>query len=99
VLTKSASLDDGCVGRFVHQQVGTERWFNNALVGFEGTQVIVTIKDFGWEYYDEQNDFCTRLTDDVKPTDVGDAKLFVEYDVEVITSTYAVNSWTTVESE
>jgi len=99
VLTKSASLDDGCEGRFVHQQVGTERWFNNALVGFEGTQVIVTIKDFGWEYYDEQDSICTRLTDDVKPTDVGDAKLFVEYDVEVITSTYAVNSWTTVETE
>lgn len=97
VLTQSVTLDPGCEGRFEHQRVGLERWYGNALVSFEGQQVFVTINDIGWEYFEDDDDTCARNVDDVKPTDAGDAKLFVEYTVEVVNTTYAVDSWTTVE--
>jgi hypothetical protein len=99
VLTQSVVVDPGCDGRFEHQRVGLERWYNNALLSFEGTQVFVTINDFGWEYFEDGEDTCVRIVDDVKPTDAGDAKLFVEYSVEVVESTYTVDSWEIAEPE
>lgn len=93
VLTQSVSIDPGCERRFEHQRVGTELWYGDALISFTGTQVFVTIDDFGWEYFESEEESCSRRVDDVKPTDAGDAKLFVQYSVEVVETTYTVDSW------
>lgn len=96
VSTDVMQLDEGCGGRFMHQQIGTEWWANNALVKFEGQRVMVTITDFGWEWYvdDEDLDFCTRFTNTTRPGEEPNAQQFVEYTVEVETTTVTLGSWT-----
>lgn len=93
VLTDLMFLDPGCEGRFVHQQIGTEWWANNALVEFQGTRVWVEVSDFGWEWYEDEDAFCIRVTDSIRPTDRPAAVPFIEYSVEVEVSNFVVDSW------
>jgi hypothetical protein len=96
VLTDAMSLDAGCTDRFMHQQIGTEWWANNALVKFEGRRVMVEITSFGWEWYvdDEDLEFCTRFTNTTRPVDEPNAQQYVEYVVTVEDTTVSLGSWT-----
>jgi hypothetical protein len=94
-----AYLDVGCEGSFVHQKIGTEWWYRNALVEFEGRVVSVTINDYGYEWYVEatEDDFlypsCARQTSYFRDESNPDARLFVEYTVTVTDSVFLVDSW------
>lgn len=95
LLTEVIALDPGCEGRFMHHTIGTEWWANNAMVAFEGTRVFVDITDYGWEWFEDDDDvdLCVRFTDTVRPTDRNDARRFVHYTVSVETSEMVVDSW------
>ncbi len=92
LLTRMVLLDPGCADPFKHQQVGTEWWYDNALVQSEGAAVEVVISDFGWEWYEEEGEGCVRRTSTIEPTNV-EADLFLEYTVAVTTSTFVVDTW------
>lgn len=96
VLTSQVDVLPGCTDRFMHQEVGTQWWYGDALVQFEGRRVFVEINDAGYEWYEDEDDYCLRYTSDVKPTDTT-TELFVEYTVtEEITSS-SVSAWDVVK--
>lgn len=98
LLTEAVVLDVGCESRYQHRAIGTEWWYGDTLVKFEGVRNIVTISDHGWEWYEGGGDECVRRTSTTKPVDESAAKLFVEYVVTVEDSSYIVNSWDVVEA-
>lgn len=89
-----AILDPGCVGSFVHVQEGTEWWYHNVLVKSEAEQSVVNVRDYGFEWFveDEASGSCTRQTSLTR--DDPTAKLFVEYTVTLTTVTQQVSSFT-----
>jgi hypothetical protein len=96
LLTAEVRTIDGCGRRYEHSAIGTEIWANDALVQFTGRRVFIEITDFGWEWYDDDNDFCTRQTARLQPTDNDDAQLFVEYNMIVEETLSTVTSWEVV---
>lgn len=98
-VTESVELDNGCAFRFQHRQTGTEWWYENALVKFEGTRVFVSISDYGWEWFEDEDGTCTRFTSTVKPTDVSDTDLYIEYTVTTEESRYVVDTWELASEE
>jgi len=77
-------LNATCSSNFTHSQVGTQWWFEKVLVGEETTTYSVEVLDYGYEWYEENEDLgvCTRQTSkdqDASP----DAKLFLEYALTV----------------
>lgn len=99
VLTQLATLDAGCEGSFLNQQVGTEWWVDGFMVRFVGKRAVVSINSYGWEWTDRSNNSCTRMTSIARPTDDDiDATLFVEYGVTLEQTTFAVDTWTSTDS-
>jgi hypothetical protein len=97
IVTESVVLDGGCEVRYQHRQTGTEWWYGDTLVQFQGERIFVDISDFGYEWYEQDGDFCTRFTSTTRPTDVGDAELFVEYTVTTETSNFVVDTWDVID--
>mgnify|MGYP000910469457 CR=1 FL=1 len=93
LLTSTIALDPGCEDRFVHQEIGTEWWANNALVKFEGRRVWVEVRDYGYEWFVDEEDFCVRMTSRTKPTDEPGAVPYIEYTVALETSSLKLDSW------
>lgn len=76
-------LDPGCQGAFEHVRQGTQWWVDGLLVKETATTTFVTINEYGFEWYeqDEAAGTCTRV---VSPTrDEPTAQAFVQYDVTV----------------
>ncbi len=76
-------LDPGCQGAFEHIRQGTQWWVDGVLVKESGTITYVTVKDYGfeWKEEDEASGTCARV---VSPTrDVPEALPFVQYEVTV----------------
>ncbi len=97
-VTEAVQLDGGCAFRFQHRQTGTEWWSDNALIAFEGQRVFVSISDYGWEWFEDEDGTCTRFTSTTKPTEATDVDLFVEYTVTTEESSYVVDTWGVAES-
>ena len=88
-----AHLDTGCEGNFLHVQTGTQWWHSNVLVKEDMTNTTVTINDYGFEWYDDDddNDYCSRETG--YTPDGSGAQLFVEYNVTVTETEMEVTDW------
>ena len=85
-------LDDGCVGDFVYQKVGSEWWVNGVLVKEESQLVTVSVSDFGYEWYTEDRGGCERNTSTSREAGV-DAERFVEYQATEWARTLTNEDW------
>ena len=90
----SALLDPGCSGSFVHVQQGTQWWYGNVLVQSDTADTVVTVTDYGFEWFVEDADAgtCTRQTSTTR--DEPTAKAYIEYTVTQTAVTQAVTSYT-----
>lgn len=90
--TDTLLLDSGCAGDFTHLKVGTQLWYKNVLVSEEAMQQVVSITDYGYEWYEESEpNVWTRLT---SPTmDEPTAVPYVEYTLTESTETLKVTKW------
>ncbi len=86
-----ALLDVGCDDSFRHVQTGTQWWFNGILVKEEVENVDVTITDFGWEWYEDTEFSCSRMTNSHRPDE--DAELYLEYEVTTSTVVREATDW------
>jgi len=86
-----ALLDAGCGDSFRHVQRGIQWWFEGILVKEEVENVDVTITDFGWEWYEDSEFSCSRMTNSHRPDD--DAELYLEYDVTTSTVVREATDW------
>jgi len=86
-----ALVDIGCEDSFRHVQTGTQWWFQGVLVKEEVENVDVTITDFGWEWYEDNDSFCSRETNSHRPDE--DAELYLEYQVTTSTVVREATDW------
>lgn len=86
-----ALLDVGCGDSFRHLQTGTQWWFKGILVKEEVENVDVTITDFGWEWYEDAEFACSRMTNSHRPDE--DAELYLEYEVTTSTVVREATDW------
>ena len=91
-------LDPQCDGTFVHLRSGTEWWYNNALVQSETTDYIVSIADYGYEWYESGGGNCSRSTSSNNRQEP-DAVLFMEYQVRTETESWSVDSFAKAKGE
>lgn len=85
---RTAHLDTGCENAFVHQELGSEWWYNNVLIQSSKTQYEVEIIDYGYEWFENNGTSCTRVTSPTR--DDPDAELFIDYSVtEIVTEMHA----------
>jgi len=90
----AALLDPGCSGSFVHVQQGSQLWYDNVLVKSDTTDTLVTVSDYGFEWFVEDADLgtCTRQTSLTR--DEPAAKAYIEYTVTQTQVTQAVTAYT-----
>ena len=74
-------LNTGCVGSFTHVRSGTEWWWNGVLVQSEGTDTIVNITDYGFEWFVDDPDAGQCLRETSQTRDDPSARAFLEYTV------------------
>ena len=91
IVSEAVLLDSGCDGLFQHQQIGTEWWDKDILLKSELTTWDVSIDDFGYEWFIQDGDACTRFSGTVAPENTT-AKLFVQYSVTRTIENYQVDS-------
>jgi hypothetical protein len=88
----AAHLDPGCdTDGFVHQQVGTQWWYKNALVQAEILTYEVSITNYGYEWFDVAGDTCFREVSLTKDDSAAD--LFIEYSVTEIHQVLKASNW------
>jgi hypothetical protein len=85
--SQAVILDGACEGKFVHQKLGTEWWWDDVLVKAETTSWDVTVTDWGYEWFLEEDAGCVRQKAAVAPDD-GPSRLFMEYTVTTTESSY-----------
>ena len=92
-----ALLDAGCEDGFRHVQTGTQWWHKGILVKEEVTNVNVSINNYGWEWYENEGDYCSRQVSQNRPG--GAADLFIEFTVTTSEETRETKEWFEVEQE
>lgn len=94
VSVDQALLNAGCVGSFTHVRGGTEWWWDGVLVQSEGTDTIVNITDYGFEWFvdDPEVGQCVRETS--LSRDEPSARAFIEYTVTTNVLAQAVTALT-----
>ncbi len=76
-----AFLNTGCVGSFTHVRSGTEWWWEGILVQSEGTDTIVNITDYGFEWFVDDPDAGRCLRETSLTRDDPSARAYIEYTV------------------
>ena len=89
-----AFLNTGCVGSFTHVRSGTEWWWNGVLVQSEGTDTIVNITDYGFEWFVDDPDAGQCLRETSQTRDDPSARAFLEYTVTTNVLAQAVTALT-----
>ena len=90
--TDTLLLDNGCEGSFTHMKVGTQLWYKNVLVSEESTRQVISITDYGYEWYEEGDpNVWVRVT---SPTqDEPTAVPYVEYTLTERVETLKTTKW------
>ena len=85
-------LDAGCASAFTHVKVGTQYWYKNVLVKEESTRLSIEIKDYGYEWYEEESpNVWTRILSNSKGND--SALPYVEYELTESVETLSIVKW------
>lgn len=92
----TAHLDPGCDVAFTHEQLGTEWWVGNVLIEAEKEYADITITDYGYEWFEDNGNSCTRVTSPTR--DDSDAQLYIEFTKTTIVETMKTPKYEIVSS-
>jgi hypothetical protein len=89
-----AYLDPGCEGSFSHVQTGTQWWYSGILVKEETAEQIVDILDYGYEWYEDQEDGTVQRMRTQSMTDASVISTkFIEYELTEVSTLKGVTEW------